>query len=252
MLYRLGKQAASGILTITPGAHSLGRGEVFVLRRGGIVLSSSDELARRALHARLVRLVVLDGAMLVFEGGVAVAPPGIQHLVSLAAWTRQHLEAQLDNTLADRLLRSLAGIRLTLRGELAPEANDDSDRRMLAAMAQPRRLDQIWPLARTPRFRLLAFVHFLQSVDAIEIEGVVAEQSQPHRIARGTIDPNVAAARRMLGVTEADPVEVVKRAYRRLARAVHPDLQPGADHEKRRSLERKFAEITAAYEVLSA
>lgn len=248
VLYRLGHQAASGVLTITPpGA----RAEVFVLRRGAVVLAASDELTKRALAARLARLAAIERALLVFEGGVAVAPPGVVHHLPLAAWARQHLEAQLDSTLADAVLHDLAGMRLAIRPELAPDPLDDSDRRMLAAMAHPRRLDQIWPLARTPRFRLLAFVHFLRAVDALEVEGIVAEQSRPYRLARGTLDPTRAAARRLLGVGEADSLDDVKRAYRRLARAVHPDLQPEISHEHRRSLERRFAEITAAYELLA-
>ena len=250
MLYRLGKQAASGVLTITPRATRLeptvGRSEVFVLRRGSIVLASADELARRALVARLVRLVALESSAVVFEGGVAIAPPGAPHHLRLATWARQHLERQLDNTLADCLLRELAGIRIVIRAELAPEPTDDSDRRMLAAMMQPRRLDQIWPLARTPRFRLLAFVHFLRAVEALDVEGVVAEQ----RNVPAAPDPYLVTARRLLGVHEDDTSETVKRAYRRLARALHPDLQPEADHDRRRTLERRFAEITAAYQSL--
>src|SRR5438132_760787 len=81
-------------------------------------------------------------------------------------------EAELDGALADAFARELAGARLTVREDLAPEPEDDADRRVLAAMARPRRLEQIWPLARTPRFRLLAFLHFLRGVGALDAEGV--------------------------------------------------------------------------------
>ncbi|MBA3820967.1 MAG: DnaJ domain-containing protein [Deltaproteobacteria bacterium] len=93
---------------------------------------------------------------------------------------------------------------------------------------------------------MLAFIHFLRSVDALEVEGIVAEQSAPHR------QPNAqrTAALRLLGITDGADREDVKRAYRRLARALHPDLQPGLDHDRRRLLERRFAEVTAAYEAL--
>ena len=117
---------------------------------------------------------------------------------------------------------------------------------MLAAMDQPRRLDQIWPLARTPRFRLLAFLHFLRSVDALEMLGVVAEKSGPHR----TVDGRRRVALATLGIDDDADLETVKRAYRRLARELHPDLQPDADAQRRRTLERRFAEVTAAYEAL--
>jgi len=244
-LYRLGRQTASGILTIT--ADGSRRGEVFVLRRGAVVVADG-ELARRALLARLVRLVALDGVALEFEGGITAYPPGTQHQVPLAAWARSHLEQQLDGALAEAMVRQLAGVRLMVRPEIAPEPTtcDEADRRMLAAMVQPRRLEQICALARTPRYRLLAFLHFLRAVDALDAEGVVAEKSAPTRV----VDPRREAARRLLGVAEDADLEAVKRAYRRLARALHPDLQPTADHARRRVLERRFAEVTAAYEAL--
>lgn len=242
LLYRLGRQGASGVLTLTASA---ARSEVFVLRRGAVMVGDG-ELARKTLVARLARLCAVDAIVVVFEGGVTAYPPGAANQVSLTSWARQHLEQQLDGSLAELIVRELAGIRLSLRTELAPEPADEADRRMLAAMALPRRLDQIWPLARTPRFRLLAFLHFLRSVDALEAVGVVAERSAPHR----SIDPRRQAAMRMLGVEDGADTEAVKRAYRRLARALHPDLQPEADALRRRTLERRFAEVTAAYEAL--
>jgi DnaJ-domain-containing protein 1 len=242
MLYRLGRQSASGILTLTPEASR--RGEVFVLRRGAVVVPDGEP-ARRALISRLVRLVALDALDLEFEGGITAYPPGTPH-VALAVWARAHLEQQVDSALAEALVRQLAGVRLMVRPEIAPEPADDADRRMLAAMTQPRRLEQICAIARTPRYRLLAFLHFLRAVGALDAEGVVAEKSAPTRI----VDPRRANASRVLGVTEDADLDEIKRAYRRLARALHPDLQPEADVVRRRALERQFAEVTAAYEVL--
>jgi hypothetical protein len=178
LVYRLGHQQASGVLTITARGS---RAEVFVLRRGGVVCGDT-ELAKRALLVRLVRLVAIAELHVVFEGGVSSYPPGAQQAVPLAPWARNHLEAQLDNSVAGQLVRELAGMRLSVRAELAPSAPmcDEADRRVLAAMVQPRRLDQIWPLARTPRFRLLAFLYFLRAIDALEVEGIVAERSAPN------------------------------------------------------------------------
>jgi hypothetical protein len=244
-LYRFGRRNASGILTIT--AFGSPRNEVFVLRRGGVILADA-ELAKRALVQRLSRLVALDRVTVVFEAGMTAAPPGTQHQLSLATWARAHLEQQLDGTLADLMLRELAGIRIALKIDLAPDPAtcDEADRRMLAALAQPRRLDQIWTIARTPRFRLLSFIHFLRSVDALDVEGVVADRSQPTR----AIDPRRDAARRLLGLGADADLETIKRTYRRLARELHPDLQPDVDFDERRLLERRFAEVTAAYEAL--
>lgn len=239
LVYRLGRQGASGVLTIRARAT---RSDVFVLRRGAAVVGEG-ELPRRALAQRLARLVLDDQVHVGFDAGVAAYPPGATHQVCLAGWARAHLEAQLDGTLAEVIVRQLAGARLVLRPELAPAPADEADRRMLAALGRPRRLDQIWPLARTPRFRLLAFVHFLRSVDAVELLGVVAEP------ARRPADPR-AAAQRLLGVDDGAELEDIKRAYRRLARTLHPDLQPDADHARRRALERELAAVTEAYEAL--
>ncbi|CAN5885727.1 hypothetical protein BH11MYX3_BH11MYX3_38500 [soil metagenome] len=242
LLYRLGHQGASGVLTLTATAT---RGEMFVLRRGHVMVGEG-EVAKKALIGRLVRLASVDDLVAVFEGGVTAYPPGATNQVSLTGWTRAHLESQLDSSLADVMIRELAGIRLSIKSDLAPAAVDEADRRMLVAMTIPRRLDQIWPLARTPRFRLLAFLHFLRTVDALDGIGVVAERSGPHRV----IDRRRQAAAELLGIEEGADHETVKRAYRRLARSLHPDLQPDADAPRRKTLERRFAEVTAAYEVL--
>jgi DnaJ-domain-containing protein 1 len=56
-----------------------------------------------------------------------------------------------------------------------------------------------------------------------------------------------ARAWRVLGVSPGAPPAEVKRAYRQLARTVHPDLHPGATEDERRALEARFVEITQAY-----
>jgi molecular chaperone DnaJ len=57
---------------------------------------------------------------------------------------------------------------------------------------------------------------------------------------------------RVLGLTPGAEVAEIKRAYRRLARAVHPDLHPGASDDERRALQTRFAEVTEAYRLLVA
>jgi DnaJ-domain-containing protein 1 len=249
LTYRLGRQAASGVLTLSARAV---RPEVFVLRRGAAVCGEG-ELARRGLIGRLTRMAAEPSLTAAF-GQVTAYPPGALHQVALAGWARSHLEAQLDASLAQAAVRELGELRVRVRPELAPEPVDDADRRMLAALAQPRRLDQIWSVARTPRFRLLALLHFLRAVDALEIEHPAARPAPATPAARAArlrgIDPRRAAALRLLGVDDAADAGEVKRAYRRLARTLHPDLQPGADEARRRTLERRFAELTSAYESL--
>jgi hypothetical protein len=243
LAYRLGRVQATGVLTIeVPRA----RTEVLILRRGQLITTESDATGRTA-QVRLTRIASFEGASWSFDGGTAAYPPGASgRQVSLAAWARQHLESQIDNGRGDRLIAELAGVRLAIRPEHAPEALDDSDRRMIAAMSQPRRIDQIWPLARTPRFRLLAFLHFLRTVGALQLTGIASEDSAPHRTPAAPVSVRAEALRR-LGLEGDAPREVVKRAYRRLARALHPDLQPGISDARKRELESKLAEVSAAY-----
>jgi hypothetical protein len=263
LVYRLGHAGATGVLAVqTPRT----RPEVLVIRRGNLMTADIDPLGRQA-GLRLARLASLEDATWSFDGGTAAYPPGAtQRQLSLAAWARAHLEGQVDAGAAERLLAELAGVRLAVRADAAPPAAqcDETDRRILAAMAHPRRLDQIWTLARTPRFRLLAFLHFLRGVDALDLVGVAAPVGRdpsgpvrapgppPREVRWDPARDHAFAARRdalrLLGIVEGTPPEAIKRAYRRLARILHPDLHPGVDDGRRRELEHKLAAVTAAYQ----
>lgn len=235
LLYRLGRTEATGVLSVTrPGL----RPEALVLRRGALVTTERDVGCRHAA-ARLARLAAGDDGSASFDGGTTAYPPGASRQLPLVAWVKQHLEAQVDQGRAAELLAELAGVRIAVRADHLPALAhlDEAERRMVAAMAQPRRLDQVWPLARTPRFRLLSFIHFLRAVGALSLVGVAAGVS-----AEGRLD-----ARRLLGVDADADDEAVKRAYRRAARALHPDLNPELPAEERRLLEARLADLTAAY-----
>jgi len=214
---------------------------LLVLCRGYLMTPDVDALGRRA-SLTLERIAAADDATCTFDGGTAAYPPGaVQRQFSLAKWAREHLERQVDATRAQRLVSELAGVRLSLRAELHPDPSicDEVDQRILTAMRVPRRLDQIWPLARTPRFRLLTFLHFLRGVGALETDGVAARP-----IGRPS------AAHQLLGIAPDADRDTVKRAYRRLARALHPDFHQQASAERRRNLERKLADVTCAYREL--
>ena len=64
--------------------------------------------------------------------------------------------------------------------------------------------------------------------------------------------PQEQSSWRVLGLPPGAQVEEIKRAYRRLARTVHPDLHPDASDEERRALQARFVEITDAYRTLVA
>jgi hypothetical protein len=238
LAWRLGRARATGVLTLCHGDAR----ETLVLRRGHLMTAAIDPLGRRAA-ARLAQIAALPHALASFDGGTAAYPPGaVERQLGLAAWARRHLEAQVDAGMAQRIVAELAGARLAVRAELGPDRQlcDPTDLRILEAMKLPRRLDQIWPLARTPRFRLITFLHFLRSVGALALHGVAAVEHAP--VAAPPSD-----AHRLLGIGAGADREAVKRAYRRLARALHPDLHPDATDERRRALARTLAEVTDAY-----
>jgi curved DNA-binding protein CbpA len=54
-----------------------------------------------------------------------------------------------------------------------------------------------------------------------------------------------------LGLSPGADTSEIKRAYKRLARAVHPDLHPEATDGERRVLAARFSAITEAYRVLT-
>lgn len=247
LAYRLARSHATGVLTIVAPGHGARGSELLVLRRGHLMTgeTTADGGGRRTAQ-RLERLAAQDGARWQFDGGVAAYPPGaLLRQYNLAAWARAHLEGQLDAAQAQAMVHELAGARLALRVDLAPEPAhcDETDRRILAAMAVPRRLDQIWPLARTARYRLLTFVYFLRAVGAVTPLGVAA----PAR----PIRDSDSEAYRLLGVPAGADPETVKRAYHRMARALHPDLHGQVSEDRRRQLERHLAAVNTAYRRLT-
>ncbi len=260
LAYRLGRARATGVATLSAG----GDPEAIIIRHGDVLCESVDPGIRQLdldaarsparlyspahrLENKLRRMAALEGARYWFTGGTVGFPrTPLVRVFPLALWARRHLEGQMDANRARALVQELAGVRLAIRPGLAPDRSlcDKTDMRIVEAMHQPLRLDQIWPLARTPRFRLLAFLHFLRSVDALAMIGVAAPAPHPR--------PELQGAHRLLGVAQTADRETLKRAYRRMARALHPDLHPEASSDRRRDLERKLAAVTDAYRALSA
>jgi hypothetical protein len=222
------------------------------LREAGVVSPAAVEAAlRRQAEMRLERLAAMPTADYSFDPH---APPPLRGAggvpVALTTWARRHLEARLDAARARALAAELAGARLSANKQLLPDPadGDETDRRILAALASPRRLDEIESVARAPRLRLYAFVYFLREVGALVQQGVGARPTPP---APGGFD-RLAPARRLLGVTDDASAEEIRRAYHRLARQWHPDASPEVAVQARRELERRFAALSDAYRALAA
>lgn len=282
-LYRLGLAQVTGVLDLLPNA---GAAEALWIERGSVVTGVSDPLGRvtsRRLAgmaaSRRIRFCFAAGA----HAGAGAPPPGCQ-VLHLSVWARSHLEAQLDAQCARVLLDELTGPRLAIAPGCAPPALacDEIDLRIIAAMEAPRLLHEIWRLARTSRFRLLSFLYFLRSVGALHLSDNRPPASQRARTASGRDAPDVGVigvvgvasgmgqgtderswafdpngdgqrqAERLLGVAPGADRAAIRRAYRRRARALHPDLQPQLSELQRRRLEHALAVVTEAYEQLMA
>ena len=242
LCYRLGVSKATGVLALNLDN---GMSELLILRRGQLFTRDSEDL-RRKTWQRMERLAS-QGCCAHFDSGLAAYPPSIGYPFALGRWARSHLEAQLDSARAQELVRQLAGARLrVLKDALPPDTDlDSTDRRMIEALSKPRRLDQVWPLAKAPRFRLLCFVHFLRSVDALETSGVAARPTPP----LGS-PARQAQAMQTLGLSGLPDRQDVKRAYRRLARQLHPDLNRAGNRVLKRQNEQRLADVNCAYREL--
>ena len=69
---------------------------------------------------------------------------------------------------------------------------------------------------------------------------------------RQPIDAERLDALRLLDLDASADEEAIRRAYRRMARASHPDLHPAATDAERRALEERFIAVTRAYRALVA
>lgn len=65
-------------------------------------------------------------------------------------------------------------------------------------------------------------------------------------------DPSRVRALRTLGLLPGSDAEEIKKAYRRLVRMLHPDLNPGVTAEEQQRLRTQLVEVTAAYQTLVA
>jgi hypothetical protein len=131
----------------------------------------------------------------------------------------------------EALRARLAAATLQLAQPPHPSCLGRDERPLIAFLQRPRTLAEIDAAALCPPLRAGRLLAFLDAVGALAV--VVA--SSPWAL---------------LGLPEGAPLDEVKRAFHRLAYELHPDRHPAASEDDRRALERRFAEVSAAYRQL--
>jgi len=127
--------------------------------------------------------------------------------------------------------RAAGGARLQLVTQPHASCIGLDERPIVAMLASPRTLDELERAQVTPPARVWRLCAFLEAVGALSVESELS----------------LASAYALLELGDGASPDEVKRAYRRLARALHPDVHPNASADELRELERRFAAVSAAY-----
>jgi hypothetical protein len=232
-------------------SHDLASGTVLVQLRGQRVSAVRIELYRGWVHA-------ID--LFPIEFLVGKAPSRGEETLRLllkrndADWTFDakalplkrgacapfHPAAVIRNVTAAPPEAFAARTRPTTRVQLVhtphPSCIGLDERALVAYLARPRTLAEIEAARLSGAPRTLALLAFLEAVGALSVDA----------------DLTRLEALALLELGDGASADDVKRAYRRLARSLHPDAHPSAAAAELRELERRFADVVAAYRRLSS
>jgi DnaJ-like protein len=139
---------------------------------------------------------------------------------------RNHFEAALAPN-AGALLRVRAG-RERIRLALAPHPSclAPDEKRLLTLLATPRAVAELDVARVATPVRVERLLAFLEAAGGLAVGPSLHE---------------------LLGLRDGAPLDEVRRAYKRVARDLHPDLHPGASDAERRGLEARLSALTIAY-----
>jgi len=215
------------------------------VRRGEIVAPDARTSARELelLLSALSRRPEHDA--LLAPGGLGPAPAACLSLaeISIRLGTR---DVTLERARAYADAAGTLPVAITAR--LDPAWLAEPDRPIVVALGRGGPLSEIASRARAPLFRVLALASFLSDVGALAPS---CEEARP--LARDVpVDPARAVALQTLGLPPDASLSVAKSAFKRLARALHPDAHPAASIHEKRELSLSLARLAAAYASLGA
>lgn len=233
LLYALASSAATGAVSVEFPVEKL-RPARLEIERGFIYALAFDQGGQSGgAHPRaeenLRRLLRRPGATAHFTAGAEPLRQGRVTPFHPAGVLRNHFEATLPPT-AGPSLRSRAGqekLRLGLPPH--PSCLGPDEQRLVALLAVPRTLAELDQIRVAPPPRVERLLAFLEAAAALSF-GPTLHQ--------------------LLGVAEGASTEELRRAYKRVARDLHPDLHPEAPEEQRRAMERRLGALTAAWRSL--
>jgi DnaJ-domain-containing protein 1 len=229
LLFDLSHAQKTGICLVPLPSRRMGKPRV-ELRQGWVYAVEPRAPTGEEALRQLLKVAEEDQPAIDFRSDVPSEKYGACTPFHPAAVLRNHYDAL---GLEPRRWRSRLGQgTVELKTRPHPSCLGQDERDLIAFLTRPRTLDEIEAsgLCQSPRTdRLLSF---LAAVGALETVG------------------GGESAYTLLELPEGALLDEVKRAYRRIARELHPDLHKDATPEALRELERRFAEVSAAYKRL--
>jgi hypothetical protein len=195
----------------------LDRGYVYSIH-GGPRMSRPEDQLRELLRREAFHSDFMDNAPPLRLGRCPPFHP--------AAVVRNHVEARLGAEAGSNSRARAGNQRLRLEFSPHPSCLGRDERPLLTLLGLPRSLTELEEMRLVPMIRIERLCAFLEAVGSIVLG------PSPYEL---------------LGLPDGAPHEEVRRAYKRLAREVHPDLHPGANEADRRELASRFAALHEAY-----
>jgi hypothetical protein len=238
-LYELGHGQATGTLRVVHVSHGtaplqieLQRGWVHAVELSPAYSLVGDAPERGEDKLRVFLRLCMDHYRLDdYEAGAKPRKRGACAPFHPAATVRNHVDSLgLDEVL---WRARVGGGRFRIAQAPHPSSVGQDERALVAFLVHDRTLAQIDAAALCPPERAARLCAFLDAMGALAI----------------TAEP-FASPYAVLELPEGASLDQVKHAFRRLARELHPDRHPGLDREQVKDLERRFAEVSAAYSKL--